>query len=716
MRSRFEFLSSYQINATLVYCVQIFIVLLGTTLGLRSLGLDELIIPVTLGAIATALTDFDDRLTIRLRNLMYVSVLFFVVSTILELLAPYPAFFIVYLSLSSGFLILLGSLGQRYATISFGTVLLSVYTLFGLGEYTHWYQQPLYFVYGVLWYGLTSVLFFMIKPTLAVQDNLAQIFQNLSQVLTLKSRLFDPDNLDNVEQLLFELSLENSKTVQSLNSAKSSLLSRLKASRVNKNSMQWLHLYFVAQDIHEQVSANYLHYEQIQRNFSRSDLIFRIQKNIRLQAQACEQLSQCILSRQPYQPRPEIKQSLLQLELSMQDWIAENPHNIEVKNLKLILKNLHNLDDQLSNLDDLQATYPQRMQHHIDNLNLLDDDIHGIRDLWLKFRQHLTPQSALFRHATRIAFVFAAGSLISLLPFAQNGYWILLTGLFVCQVTYFATKSRLRLRTLGTLLGVIFGLPILYFVPSVDGQLMITVICGVFFFYLRQKKYALATSMATLMVLLIFNLKGAGYAIILPRVIDTLLGCAVAWFAVSFIWPDWNFRNISNNIRNSSQACVAYFSSVIEQYQMGRNNSMAYRIARRLAHNSQIELSTMISSLSAEPHPNPELIHSAFRYLVYSHSQLSYISALGSHREKMEDPEILALMQKCQQMLHAVLQQHQPLPQGQIEQQLREIERLAQSNSGADNLMLVLKQISLILETLPELINLRTQLLQQEIR
>jgi uncharacterized membrane protein YccC len=222
--------------------------------------------------------------------------------------------------------------------------------------------------------------------------------------------------------------------------------------------------------------------------------------------------------------------------------------------------------------------------------------------------------------------------------------------------------------------------------------------------------------MATLMVLLIFNLKGAGYAIILPRVIDTLLGCAVAWFAVSFIWPDWNFRNISNNIRNSSQACVAYFSSVIEQYQTGRNNSMAYRIARRLAHNSQIELSTMISSLSAEPHPNPELIHSAFRYLVYSHSQLSYISALGSHREKMEDPEILALMQKCQQMLHAVLQQHQPLPQGQIEQQLREIKRLAQSNSGADNLMLVLKQISLILETLPELINLRTQLLQQEIR
>jgi uncharacterized membrane protein YccC len=159
------------------------------------------------------------------------------------------------------------------------------------------------------------------------------------------------------------------------------------------------------------------------------------------------------------------------------------------------------------------------------------------------------PQSALFRHAVRIAFVFAVGYGISLLPFAQHGYWILLTSLFVCQMRYFATKSRLKMRTLGTILGVVLGIPLLYFVPSIEGQLLLTIIFGVCFFYLSSKKYAMATLMATLMVLLIFNLKGAGYAIILPRIIDTLIGCAIAWFAVSFIWPDWDFRNISNTIK-----------------------------------------------------------------------------------------------------------------------------------------------------------------------
>ncbi|MDQ1208846.1 putative membrane protein (TIGR01666 family) [Acinetobacter baylyi] len=716
MNNRLRWFNHYNFNSTTVYCLQIFIVLSGTTLGLRYLGHHELIIPVTLGAIATALTDFDDRLSIRLRNLVYVSFLFFVVSSVLEFLSPYPFLLIIYLSLSSGFLILLGSLGQRYATISFGTILLSIYTLFGLGEYQVWYQQPLYFVYGVIWYGLTSIIFYMIKPTLAVQDNLSQIFSALAKLLNSKSKLFDPDNHENVEQLLFDLSLENAQTVQRLNTAKASLLTRLKASRVNQNSIYWLHLYFVAQDIHEQVSANYLHYEQIQDNFSRSDLIFRIQKNIRLQAIACETLCQCILTHRPYQPAPELSQALDQLERSMQDWIRMNPDNIEVKNLRLILNNLHIIDDQLHNLNDIQYTYPARFQQHVDNLNLLDDDIHGIKDLWLKFRQHLYPQSALFRHAVRITFVFAAGSLISLLPFAKNGYWILLTGLFVCQVTYFATKSRLKLRTFGTLLGVILGMPILYFVPSVEGQLMITVICGVCFFYLRQKKYALATSMATLMVLLIFNLKGSGFNIILPRMMDTLLGCGIAWFAVSFIWPDWNFRNISNNIRNSTQASLDYFDAVVQQYDAGRTNSMDYRRTRRLAHNAQIELSSMISSLSAEPSPNPQLIHYAFRYLVYSHSQLSYISALGSHREKIGDQYILDLMRWCLNTLKQVLIEQRTLSETDIKIRLQEIHDLAARESTSEYFMLILKQISLLLETLPELVTLRRQLLEKEIR
>lgn len=316
----------------------------------------------------------------------------------------------------------------------------------------------------------------------------------------------------------------------------------------------------------------------------------------------------------------------------------------------------------------------------------------------------------------RIAFVFTVGYGISLLPFAQHGYWILLTSLFVCQMRYFATKSRLKMRTLGTILGVVLGVPLLYFVPSIEGQLLLTIIFGVCFFYLSSKKYAMATLMATLMVLLIFNLKGAGYAIILPRIIDTLIGCAIAWFAVSFIWPDWDFRNISNTIKKASDATLNYFNAICEQYQHGKNNSLAYRSARRTAHNAQTELANMISSLSTEPNPNPELVHHAFRYLVYSHSQLSYISALGSHRDLVQDTQVLELMLWCQNTLNHVLLHQQALAELDIQQKLAEIKSLNAQETMSPNLHLVLKQISLLLETLPELLKLKTELLARDIK
>lgn len=717
MNSLYLLFNRFRSNSILLYCLQIFIVLIGTTLLLHGLGLSQFIVPVTLGAIAAALTDFDDRLSIRLRNLLYVCVLFFTVSTILAFLAPYKFWFIVYLSLSSAAFVLMGALGQRYATISFGTILLSIYTMFGLGDYPHWYQQPSYFVCGALWYGFTSILFFIIRPTLPLQEKISTIFKEIGELLQIKAKLFDPDNVQNVEELLFKLSQKNAQVVNSLNQAKQSLLSRLKSSRINNTSIYWLNLYYFAQDIHEQVTSNYLHYEKIHQNFSRSDLIFRIQKNMFLQATACQKLSQSLLHKTPYQNSQRADAALENLEASMKDWIVQHPHNLEVKNLELILNNLKSIHEQFAQLQfkqKIETLSPQQQQAH---LNLLDEDIQGFQDFFLKIKQHLSPQSALFRHAVRLAIVFAVGYAISLLPFAKNGYWILLTSLFVCQITYFATKSRLKLRTIGTLLGVLLGIPVLYFVPSIEGQLVITVISGVYFFYLRQKKYALATVMATLMVLLIFNLKGAGFSIILPRIVDTLIGCAIAWLAVNLIWPDWNFRNIPENIRKSSQATMNYLDAVIQQYHQGRSNDLEYRKARRAAHNAQIELSNMISSLSTEPQPNQELIHYAFRYLVYSHSQLSYVSALGHQRIQIQDQQILALLDQSAELIkHTLIQQQQPIPNQQIEDILIKIQHLNSQGQFSEQNQLLLKQMSLLLETLTELVMLKNKLLELEIQ
>ena len=90
----------------------------------------------------------------------------------------------------------------------------------------------------------------------------------------------------------------------------------------------------------------------------------------------------------------------------------------------------------------------------------------------------MSPESALFRHAVRMSLVLCAGYAFIQFTGLQHGYWILLTSLFVCQPNYNATRHRLALRIIGTLVGVALGLPILWLVPSLEGQLALIVITG----------------------------------------------------------------------------------------------------------------------------------------------------------------------------------------------------------------------------------------------
>ncbi len=84
-------LKRYTWNSAWLYYARIFIALCGTTAFPWWLGDVKLTIPLTLGMVAAALTDLDDRLAGRLRNLIITLFCFFIASASVELLFPGPA-------------------------------------------------------------------------------------------------------------------------------------------------------------------------------------------------------------------------------------------------------------------------------------------------------------------------------------------------------------------------------------------------------------------------------------------------------------------------------------------------------------------------------------------------------------------------------------------------------------------------------------------------
>src|SRR5690606_15016250 len=102
--------------------------------------------------------------------------------------------------------------------------------------------------------------------------------------------------------------------------------------------------------------------------------------------------------------------------------------------------------------------------------------------------------------------------------------------------------------------------------------------------------------------------------------------------------------------------------------------------------------------------------------LLCSHSQLSYIAALRSHREQVTGALILDLMSWCQHTLTGVLLQEQALDTYNNDHKLAVIHCVSVLEHLSAHLLLVLKQISLLLEILPELLKLRHELLVAEIK
>ncbi|MDI3238290.1 YccS family putative transporter [Acinetobacter ursingii] len=697
-------------NTTLMYNLRMLIAFTGTAFVPYFLNFQLATIPLTLGVVAAGLSDIDDRFSVRIMNLVYTAVGFFITAASVQLLFPYPFLFAIGLIASCIGWILLGSLGRRYATIAYGCLVVSVYSMLGVHLFNEWYMQPVLLVIGAAWYGLISTISFLLFPVRPLQDKLSACYEALGNFLFAKSNLFDVDmTAESYQQSMIDLSLENGKLIGVFNDTKTALLTRLKGDRGQKDTRRSLHYYFVVQDIHERADSAHISYQELSKVFQHSDILFRFQRILSIQGKACQDLSQSILKRQAYIHNKRFKHAFENLKLSLEKLQQEQIYDqIWVNALYALYQNLKSIDAQLRNLEterNISLEKSKPFEHQ-----LKDDDLKGWSDIVTRIKQNLTPESVLFRHAIRLSIVLLIAYIFVQITEIKYGYWILLTALFVSQPNFNATKRRLRLRIIGTLVGIICGLAILYFVPSLEGQLLLLVISGVLFFELRSKQYAQATAFITILALINFNLDSSGFSAGIPRLIDTLIGCALAWFGVSFIWPDWKFRRLPRTIQRSLQAQCNYLKDVVRQYHEGRDHGLNYRVARRAAHNTDAEVASLISTLATEPDFDPYQKTLAFEFLCLNHTFLSYIAALGAHREQSQDQDILKLLDQALDDIQGALLRDE-VPDLSSQNMLQTIRQRLKQNSQEDQTsLIILQQLSLMLSILNQLSRLKQSL------
>ncbi|AOR33172.1 hypothetical protein BFF78_20770 [Streptomyces fodineus] len=164
-----------------------------------------------------------------------------------------------------------------------------------------------------------------------------------------------------------------------------------------------------------------------------------------------------------------------------------------------------------------------------------------------------------WRYGLRLAVCIGiAQALVSLIPVPRS-YWVALTITFVLKPDFGSVFSRALLRALGTVAGLVIAAVVLAEVPlgwwDVPAMLLLAPLIPA----LTPRGYGYQTAAITPVILLLSDiLNHQGTALLLPRLTDSLLGCAIALTAGYLLWPEsWRTR-VGDRLADAVADTAAY--------------------------------------------------------------------------------------------------------------------------------------------------------------
>ncbi|OKK02505.1 hypothetical protein AMK26_22965 [Streptomyces sp. CB03234] len=183
-----------------------------------------------------------------------------------------------------------------------------------------------------------------------------------------------------------------------------------------------------------------------------------------------------------------------------------------------------------------------------------EPDPHNVDDLLgrpasLRIRTRRALRDALlsrgsWRYGLRLALCIGlAQALVSLIAVPRS-YWVALTVTFVLKPDFGSVFSRAVLRALGTAAGLVVAALVLAEVERGWWDVPVMLVLAALIPASTAKGYAFQTAAITPVILLLSDwLNQQGFDLVLPRLYDSLLGCAIVLVAGYLLWPEsWHTR------------------------------------------------------------------------------------------------------------------------------------------------------------------------------
>ncbi len=278
--------------------------------------------------------------------------------------------------------------------------------------------------------------------------------------------------------------------------------------------------------------------------------------------------------------------------------------------------------------------------------------------LWEALKSYLSLKSPALRNAARISVMLSIASLMGSALHLPKPYWILMTVLLVTQNGYGATRVRILHRAAGTLAGLtIAGIALHFHVPegyTLLGMLFITLVS----YLIIRKSYGWATvgfTITAVYSIQILTLSGENF--IVARLIDTLIGCLIAFGGMVWLWPQWQSGLLRKNAHDAIEKDQDAIRLILSDDP--QPTPLAYqRIRVNQAHNA---LFNSLNQAMQEPGFNTHYLEDMKLWVTHSQFIVEHINALTTlaREHAMLTPDLAQrylesceiALQRCQQRL-----------------------------------------------------------------
>ncbi|GAC1423821.1 MAG: FUSC family membrane protein [Flavisolibacter sp.] len=510
--------------------------------------------------------------------------------------------------------------GNRASSVGSAALLLMILLMDKPLDPSRALSQAFLITVGGIFYTFISLALYKLRPFRIPQRALGENIREIAKYLSIKADFYNQHR--DLEQTYKKLVSQQIIVHERQDNVRELLFKTRHIAKESSPEGRKLVLLFVQTvDLFEVITASYFDYLSLRTLFAKAEILNKISVLIKKMALELDQMGIATQTNSSFSSTLNCQSEIRNLEKEMEDSHLQSHALL----LQAVVKNIRELFKGFGDLAHY-FQFADTATHSLDHSKFIT---HQPLDPVL-FWNNFSMRSSVFRHALRVSIAsllgYGAGKFIS---HGQHNYWILMTIIFMLKPAFSLTKQRNIYRISGTLIGGLIGILVLVFIPGKDFQFALLILFMLGTYSFMRINYLVAVIFTTPYILILFKFLGLSFLNVAEeRILDTIVGCFIAYGAGYLLFPSWEASQLKIYLLNMIRANRNYLLPFREALQGKPIDILHYKLVRKEVYVSSANLSAAFQRMLSEPKSKQTHEKEIHQLVVLNHILFSSIATV----------------------------------------------------------------------------------------